>query len=233
MNQLKRIEGANHPLSITWEDIEAHMSVGVVASIKVVLVLLVTHNIRFCQNVDPTDLRIVFDVVLQEGDRSNPKVNPLTLHDDMMMVMDFSPSPPFTYVFALAGIQADKIWIVASEVRCIDFKGLQVSSGSQFNLDPVMVSLNTRTTRLPSVTSVESTGWEDKIRGFAVSIIACLDHLGAAGKRSEIENRVFVGEDGRYVSKNTQTSLTIQTTTRTVRLAVPEPHCQKEIATLS
>lgn len=71
-----------------------------------------------------------------------------------------------------------------------------MSSGSQLDFHPVVVSFSTRTTRLPAIPGVDSRSGEDQIRGLAIAIVTCLDNLGAAGERSEIQDRLFIREDG-------------------------------------
>lgn len=112
-----------------------------------------------------------------------------------------------TYIFAGAGVQANEIGVVATEVGRVDFQGLQESTGAQLDLDPIVMTLLTGATCLPSITSVDTLGRENEVRGLTITIIASLDHTSTAGEASQVENSLLLGEDGRDVSKNTKAGL--------------------------
>lgn len=125
----------------------------------------------------------------------------------MTINIDISTPTPQTYVFTLAGVQADKIGVVAAEVSQVDLDPLKLASSAELDLDPVMVALHTGAACLPSVAGVDAGHGQDNVGGLAIAVIARLDHDASTGERGKIENRSIFRENGRNVAKDTETSL--------------------------
>jgi len=94
-------------------------------------------------------------------------------------------------------------------VRQVDLDPLELASGAELDLNPVVVALHTGAACLPSVASVDARHGKDNVGGLTVAVVAGLDHNTATGERGKVENRSVFWENGRYVAENTEASLEI------------------------